>query len=195
MIVHVTLACQFQEIPFWTHLLVYSTHFVAPKQTIQWPFDFPFDGETSPFRIDIFHPRIKVIPRNNFVLICSDPSHQVQSSFIRTSWIYCFTLIMSTVWTWNSIQTKRPKNGLGQTPALLSTPWRQQLKKIAEGTSADSSLKVYLQLSRCWNVSRVLGSHLRQKLLSGSLMELSIKKQRERERGWHCLRLKTHLSI
>ena len=29
--------------------------------------------ETTPFRIEMFHHRIKVITQNNFVLICSDP--------------------------------------------------------------------------------------------------------------------------
>lgn len=43
-------------------------------------------------------------------------------------------------------------------------------------------LEVYLRLYWCWSVSRVLGSPFLQKVLSVSLMELSMKHQRDRER-------------
>lgn len=58
-----------------------------------------------------------------------------------------------------------------------------------------SSLKVYLQAHWRWSVSRVLGNPLPQRVLNRSLMELSIKRRGERKRGWHCLHLKTHLSL
>lgn len=61
------------------HLLVNDLHYLHSHQSIQWPYA-PFGWgpaileETTPIRIEMLHQSIKLIAKNNFVLICNDPS-------------------------------------------------------------------------------------------------------------------------
>lgn len=61
------------------HLLVNDSHYLHSHQSIQWPYA-PFGWgpaileETTPIRIEMLHQSIKLIAKNNFVLICNDPS-------------------------------------------------------------------------------------------------------------------------
>lgn len=101
--------------------------------------------------------------------------------------------------------SQQPRKRLLQTLAPVDSPLEAALRENCQrGTCRAPRLKVYLRLHCRWSVSRVLGSSPPPRVLSSSLMELS-KRRRRRGGGrgggwggvggWHCLRLKTHLSL